>query len=194
MAKMKDFTPRENKGKMTFVMFQLEGADATLQKGFDAMEQAFEKLGGGTRTALAIRDSGISLLGSPEATVKASAINSEPEDFSPASDESPADDTESEYQQESRAAKQRRYTVPSVVNVDMNAELSFKDYFAKVGSPAEDSKRYLAIAIWFNEYRSTPEISADHVYTVFRHMGWTPQKDVAQPLRNLKKRSCFEKG
>jgi hypothetical protein len=50
MAKSKDNTYRDTKGKVTFVMFQVEGDDETLQQGFRAMEQAFQRLGPPIRT------------------------------------------------------------------------------------------------------------------------------------------------
>ena len=42
--KFQETSPKDTKGEMTFVMFQLKGSDETLQQGFKAMEQAFEKL------------------------------------------------------------------------------------------------------------------------------------------------------
>src|ERR1700728_55913 len=51
MSRTKESTFKETKGKVTFVMFQVEGDDETLQQGFRAMDQAFQRLSVSPRLA-----------------------------------------------------------------------------------------------------------------------------------------------
>jgi len=42
---------------------------------------------------------------------------------------------------------------------------------------------------------SLDEVTMDHIYTAYRHMGWTSPKDVSSPLRSMKtQNSWFSKG
>ena len=50
MRKPKVLDEHDGNGEVTFVMFQVKGSNETLQKGFNAMEQAFEKLASPGRT------------------------------------------------------------------------------------------------------------------------------------------------
>jgi len=44
------------------------------------------------------------------------------------------------------------------------------------------------IAEWFKEHLATEEITTDHIFTAYKHLGWQSQlpPDPAQPLRDLK--------
>jgi hypothetical protein len=58
--------------------------------------------------------------------------------------------------------------------------------FLNEKKPTTRLDRYLAIARWFKEYRGTDTISADHIHTAYRAMGWGNDiADVAQPFRDL---------
>lgn len=85
----------------------------------------------------------------------------------------------------------RTFYKPKVLNdVDFSAgDPPFEDFVKSKGSPTETSRRFLMIAAWFAEHASEPiaQITADHVYTGYRAMGWTlDMKDVGQPFRDIK--------
>lgn len=85
----------------------------------------------------------------------------------------------------------RTYYKPKVLNdVDFSVgDPPFEYFFKSKGSPAETSRRFLTIAAWFAEHAREPvtQITADHVYTGYRAMGWTlDMKDVGKPFRDLK--------
>jgi hypothetical protein len=62
-------------------------------------------------------------------------------------------------------------------------------------NPDSDSKKYLVIAAWLKQQRGIAAVTADHVHTCYRHMGWHTPKDVLQPLRDMKRRNgWFNKG
>lgn len=88
-------------------------------------------------------------------------------------------------------AQRRAAPIPKVIGIDMNAEPTLQSYAAKT-NPKSNHKRYLTIAAWLHEHRNIDAITADHVYTCYRHVGWpTNIPDFAQPLRELKHKQLF---
>jgi len=83
----------------------------------------------------------------------------------------------------------RQYAQPQVIEVDFTSGETPLKAFLEQKSPDGDIKRYLAIAYWFRHQRDTNEISMDHAYTAYRHMGWSDwPKDVSSPFRTMKKK------
>lgn len=84
-------------------------------------------------------------------------------------------------------SKPRSYPVPKVVeDIDLNADPSLVS-FASGKQPKSDADRHLLVAAWFKECRSMDAVSADHVYTGYRKLGWsTSIDDFGKPLRSLK--------
>ena len=62
--------------------------------------------------------------------------------------------------------------------------------FLEQKKPTSDVKRYLVIAYWLKQYRSINDITMDHAYTCYRHMGsgWNVPKDAGIPLRQMKQK------
>lgn len=77
---------------------------------------------------------------------------------------------------------------PSVIQFDITSDpplLSLTD-------PKSNHKRYLKLAAWLHDHRSIEAVTADHIYTCYRHLGWpTDILDFAQPLRELKHKQYF---
>jgi hypothetical protein len=77
---------------------------------------------------------------------------------------------------------------PSVVEIDITSEPPL----SSLVDPKSNHRRYLAIAAWLHDHRSIEAVTADHIYTCFRHLGWpTDILDFAQPLRELKHKQYF---
>jgi len=77
---------------------------------------------------------------------------------------------------------------PQTIDLDLiSGDVPLKT-FLEQKNPTSDVKRYLAIAYWLKEYREVSEITMDHAYTCYRHMGtgWNVPKDAASPLRKMK--------
>ncbi len=73
----------------------------------------------------------------------------------------------------------------------MNADVSLAS-FAEGKDAKSQSKKYLIAAAWLKEHRGVTGVTADHIYTCFRSMGWpTNIPDFWQPLRDLKARKFF---
>lgn len=80
---------------------------------------------------------------------------------------------------------------PNIVPLDMNADVSLAS-FAQGKDTQSQNKKYLVSAAWLKEHRGINGVTADHIYTCFRSMGWpTNIPDFWQPLRNLKSRRYF---
>jgi hypothetical protein len=77
------------------------------------------------------------------------------------------------------------------------APIKLTDFVAEKGNPTETLDRYLVLAAWFKVHFGTEEITADHMFTAYRHLGWQSAmpNDPTQPLRDLKaKKNWFDKG
>jgi hypothetical protein len=64
-------------------------------------------------------------------------------------------------------------------------------------NPDDMMAKYTVIAFWFKEYLSIEEITVDHIFTAFKHLGWQSQMpdDPSQTFRNAKSlKSWFDKG
>lgn len=97
--------------------------------------------------------------------------------------------TTSESERTPRRSTPRRYSAPTVVDVDLNGgDVPFETYAAQK-QPATDLNKHLVIASWFKAYRDTSAVTAAHAYTCYRKMGWsTSIKDFAQPFRDLQRK------
>jgi hypothetical protein len=190
MAKMRDTAPRDTKGKVTFVMFQVEGDDETLQQGFRAMEHAFQRLGSPARVyAPPAATPSLLAKGERPDTVQVEADNAKPE-------------TEPEYTAPEviagdghKISKPRKYTQPKFLSdLELTAgQESFKDYAAKK-DPKSDNQKYLIIARWLQLHKNIDAVTIDHIFTCFQAMKWPSQKEIGQPLRFMtKSNSYFQK-
>jgi hypothetical protein len=80
---------------------------------------------------------------------------------------------------------------PKVIQIDLTSEPSLAS-FAGRSNPKSNHKRYLVIAAWLHDHRGIDAITADHVYTCYRSLGWPSSiRDFAQPLRELKHKQFF---
>jgi hypothetical protein len=187
MAKTRDTAARDSKGKVTFVMFQVEGDDETLQQGFHAMEHAFQRLGTPARVH------------APAAPVTSLLPKGERLDAVQVDAESAALETEPEYIAPEdaggdihKASKPRKYTQPKFLS-DLeltSGQETFKDYAAKK-NPKSDNQKYLIIARWLQQHQSIDTVTIDHIFTCFQAMKWPSQKDIGQPLRFMTKNNSY---
>jgi hypothetical protein len=63
---------------------------------------------------------------------------------------------------------------------------------SSLADPKSNHKRYLKIAAWLHDHRNIEAVTADHIYTCYRHLSWPIDiLDFAQPLRELKHKQFF---
>lgn len=187
MAKTRDTAPRDSKGKVTFVMFQVEGDDETLQQGFRTMEHAFQRLGNPAR-----------VYAPPPTAANLLPRGEKPEAAQPVADDAEPQ-TEPEYTDPEviagdghKVAKPRKYTQPKFLSdLELTAgQESFKDYAAKKG-PKTNNHKYLVVARWLQLHKNIDTITIDHIFTCFQAMKWASQKEVSQPLRLMTKNNSY---
>jgi hypothetical protein len=86
--------------------------------------------------------------------------------------------------------KKQRKAAPKPTQIEIDTESEPK--LSTLVDPKSNHKRYLMIAAWLHDYRDTPVVTADHIYSCFRLLKWpTDILDFAQPLRELKFKQYF---
>ncbi len=77
---------------------------------------------------------------------------------------------------------------PSVIELDITSDPPLSSLI----DPKSNHRRYLAIAAWLHDHRNIEAVTADHIYTCYRHLSWPIDiPDFAQPLRELKHKQYF---
>jgi hypothetical protein len=187
VARTKDSAFKETKGKVTFVMFQVEGDDETLQQGFRAMEQAFQRLGTPSRLA-APHSVPTKLLAKSEKPASIQIDAEEPEQGLP---EDQPEETGADIDGQ-RPNKPRNYTQPKFL-ADLNLTSdkgSFKDYATRK-DPKSDNQKYLVVSRWLHEFGNIDSVTIHHIYTCFQAMKWNSQRDVSQPFRSMMRKDSY---
>ena len=112
-----------------------------------------------------------------------------PIDIAPTS-EMPEDEDSTEPPLRVRPSTPRKPYVKKVAVVDVDlksGDMPFED-FVREKNPQSMLDKYLTIATWFKRYRQIETVTADHVYTGYKKMGWgTDINDMSQPFRDLKR-------
>lgn len=182
----KSTQPKGGSAKIRFVMLEADISDGDLDQITQAIQNAFRPTTVVQYRPPAIERVALGTSSEPLAESDASIVES--------------DETESGSVVKqnggggSRQAKPRRSKTPSVIEIDLKAEPAWVD-FAKEHDPQTDFDRFLTVALWFKEARSTSAITADHAYTCYRAAGWsTGIPDFSKPLRNLRDRQFMTSG
>jgi hypothetical protein len=94
-----------------------------------------------------------------------------------------------------REARAKRVSSPEVVlDLDLNTDPAWVSY-AEEKSPSTITDKCLVVAEWCKRHRGLDEISADHVFTCFRRVGWsTSIADFPSMLRSCKGRDYMSSG
>lgn len=182
--------PKDNKtgkeqSRMTVMMFQLEGSDETLQEGFRTITHAINRMINPSRALPVAPVKALPPVKNGDAP-ETQVLDSEPiqsDDESPAAESKPA------------KASKSSPRLPKVLELDLKAgTVPLREYLEQK-NPTTDNRKYLLIAAWLKENLSVDEVTTDHIYTCYRHMGWTSQKDIGAPLRSMKRQNgWFNKG
>ena len=166
---------------MTVMLFQLDGSDQALQEGIRTISGAIQGMMRPARS--------LALLPASPATTEEPEIEAitgdEPESASNGQEEL------FEKKSESRRIVPKAPEVLHDLKVPVDGLKQFCES-KKVGE--KDSKRYLAIAVFLKEQMQITSVTADHIHTCYRLLGWNTPKDAGSPLRNLKSNGHFQKG
>lgn len=153
MRKKEEVLNRNAKSKMTMMMFQLEGEDATLQEGFRTIAQAMNTILKPVYSLPA--------LPSKNSTSDHGAVPA----LAPSDGATPAETDQTQEPGEpvnGRATRaQRSYKSPEIINdLDLvSGPPTLKDFLTEKGVSDNDAKRCLAIAVWLKNNRRINDVT-----------------------------------
>jgi hypothetical protein len=184
------------KGKMTVVMFQVEGSDESLREAIRAMEHGFEKMAPSAPIYKMI-----------QAPVKTEAhgalpIGGEDEAIAPEmleAERSAYEDAASSRSENSTSEKKKRYppkAIAAVKGIDWDSKTSWRDYVAQK-KPESHSSRFISVAGWFKYFRNLDVITPGHIVAAFDVMDWPKPENIPNTFAQFKHKKAgelFDKG
>lgn len=182
MASKKIVDSSKSGGRIRFVLFESDGVEGNLNDIANAFLAALRSSPAATKTLQPRKNDRAFELAD-------GAIDISPEDDALATESEPQRDTSVSESRATNAPKKKWIKKVKVLpDVDLKAGTVPFAQFMKEKKPQTMNDRYLAIATWFKRYGGLDTITADHIYTGYRAMGWTSDAaDMSQPFRDLKK-------
>ena len=193
--KSKEPPKGNSKGKITVVMFQLEGDDVTLQDAIKVFGQGMEKL---ASPAPIIYQRMLPVSGSMKAKTLP-LINDE-------SEEEPLESEHSEPEEEAEeveagppdSAKPKKHRIMKALaplkGVDWDSEMPFREY-CQQKRPTNNQEKYLVVGGWFKNHRQDEFLTPAHIVAAFDFMDWAKPEDIGQIFRHIKHaKEWFDKG
>lgn len=181
---------KEDKGKvkMTVIHFETESDNATLQENIRAIANTLTRaLAPPPRIVPQQLTSG-----NGAATNGAGAAHApEADDFEDAIDAEIVSDSKKPKAKKAAASKGRS---PVALDLDLTVGDVPLKQFMEQKKPNSDNKRYLVIAQWLKTNLNLEEVTMDHIYTGYRHMGWNVPDDAGGPLRQCKQQGWMKRG
>ena len=167
----------DNKGKIKFIYFELEGSNETLQESLQTISQTLGRqviLRGQVMTQPALESGSTKALPAPDET----ADYKNPGEVEVAATPTPTP------AKTKNTNTVRRPTVLQEVEIDLTGgELPLQTFFDQKGHPDSQAKQCLLISAWLKEQRHLDAINANLVYTCFRHLHLNVPEDISQNLR-----------
>jgi len=192
MAKpMKPSGDQPGKVKIRVIEFEVEGSDATMQESLKSITAALNR--GMTATPPPTR--AVRYVQPPAAPQLDGADGGDAEEDAAVSGVEDADEMAASPPTKKSSAP-RKLPTPKVVDVSFNdASPTLKEFVAEK-KPDNDLRKYLVIAYWYKHHKSIGDLTVDHFFTAYRHLGWAVPRDPGMPIRDLrhKKRTQFGGG
>ena len=197
MAKDKTTESKGNaaRGKITVVMFQIDGSDDTLRDAIKVLGQGIEKLspGGQIYRALPTVSAPTRVNGTiPQASESEPA---EPEYVESGVPEDVAESAETSTGNSEKPKKKRiQKAIVAVKGIDWDSDQSFRDY-AKQKNPSNAQEKYLVVAGWFKNHRDVSVIGPGHIVAAFDVMDWQKPENIPNVFAVIKNtKEWFDKG
>ena len=165
----------EGKGKMTVVMFQLEGSDETIQEGFRVFGQALDKIAPSLPSQISLprevprvsdtqKDSDI------EVAPQTEEVSPQPELFQ---------------SQREKTSPRKIPTMSLVKDLDLRPENkeSLRDFHSS--KKPDSQKEHIAVFVYYlTKILEIESVTPNHIYTCFKDVGVRTPKDIPQAIRN----------
>lgn len=185
------------KGKITVVMFQLEGSDETLRDAIKVMGHGLEKLAPSApvykliQAPGQVRGDGAAPLGGAEEAAESDFPGPEENGFE-------EDASSSAQGANSEKARTRRIpkAIPAVKGIDWDMGTPWREY-ATQKNPEGNSSRFVAAAGWFKNIRALDVITPGHIVAAFDVMDWPKPENIPNTFAQLKHKNggeLFDKG
>ena len=195
MARDKKFFPATNDTQppeeMTVVVFKFKGGSESMQKGFEAVNNAIASLG----PAHANHQRTIVQRTSPQVALPTEGngkiIDTETED----PPEAPPPEEEAASPEPSDDGKPKKPLAPkqsflSDFNLSPAGMPAWKD-FAAEKAPQTENNKFLIASLWTQTHGGVDPFTGNHLFTCFRAMDWKTQVDMTQPLRAMKSKKSY---
>jgi len=184
------------KGKVTVVMFQLEGSDDALRDAIKVLGHGIEKLAPGAPVYKMIQ--------APQSARANGALPvgvAEEDDQIEGEIVDPSEDEDDSVPGEGSAGKSPRKRNPpkpiaAVKGIDWETGTPWKEY-ANKKNPDNNPSRFVAAAGWFREIRSVDVITPGHIVAAFDVMDWPKPENIQNTFAQLKHKrngELFAKG
>lgn len=187
--------------KFRVIEFEIDGGNDTLAEGMKALTTALSKSGAVIAPAprpLAspkqIKSPAVVAVGDPEQE-EASESGEGVELESEAGTQPEQESTNGDNRPKKPRPAPRAPKFLSELNLT-TASVKLADFISQK-NPNTVKDKFLVIAEWFKEYMQTPEITLDHVFTAYDHLGWKaqlPNGYMGQPLIDLRLDNLLDKG
>jgi len=188
--------------KFRVIEFEIDGGNDTLAEGIKALTTALSKspvvLTPATRPALpsgSKSKASSTAVAEPSPSEETAHTEQEPEDVM-----EPGAEADEEAGGNGKTSRKQRSAprAPKFLS-ELNlttASVKLADFMTEKKNPTSTLDKYLVIAEWFKEYMQLPEITVDHIYTAYDHLGWKSQVPnyPNQPLVDLKLKNLLDKG
>lgn len=175
-------TPEQQEEMSVFIV-RLKGGSGTLQKGFDAMKDAFAAMGQATGSGQPKRLAPTA----PPSNGSSSIENREPEDDENSESGEVIDAPPTSRPPASKGPRKYKFLDAFDLTV---SDTPWKVFASNKGTKS-DNECYLVAAQWLTENAATPEFSAAHMFTLFRAAKWNEQADFTVPMRKMKSKSSY---
>jgi len=172
------------KVKIRVIEFEIEGNDTTMQESLKSITAALNR--GMTSQQPAARQ--VRYVPAPSAA---------DEDADQVEDSVEAD---AEVEDAPVSAAPRRAPVAKKVPTPKLLDIRFQDgtpslkEFMAEKKPTNELQRYLVIAYWFKHSLQTNDLTADHFFTAYRHLGLQVPRDPMAPVRDLRHKRRTQMG
>ena len=180
-GKQKDVKPNTGRGKITVVMFQLEGDDATLQDAIQVLGQGMEKLASPAPIYRVVSPQ-------PLANLSNSTTPTVVDGETPGGQDD-EDETEETPQQPVKSAQPRKRkpmkALQPVKDIDWENGTPFREY-AQQKRPTTNADKLLIATGWFQRVRGEEFVTPSHVMAAFDLVDWDKPEDIGQLFRNVK--------
>ncbi len=173
--------------EITFIVVKFKGGSQSMQKGFDAVNNAISALGPvnpGNQRVIVQRTP--AQIAAPPANGNSNVIDAETEEIG---DEHEVEESAQEIPAYSngkpKKANAPKYTFMNELNLTPDNVPAWTDYAADHNPQTVDDK-FLVASAWLQTNGGYATFGGGHLFTCFRAMGWKTQVDMTQPLRKLK--------